>query len=132
MSSLGARLRSAREQRGLEAQQLAERLNVSNSTISRWEKDQTHPRGAHLRGLSIHLGIPLDQLLENAAQSMHRADASPAPDMKSDRVLALRDFAHLILSTPGLRDFFLKFPWDEETRDLIERVLRTMEGEPDE
>lgn len=43
--SVGARIRASRRAAGLTQQQLAKRLETDSITVSRWERDQSEPRG---------------------------------------------------------------------------------------
>ena len=43
MSTLGARLQELRKQKGLTQEQLAEKLNITNQSVSKWEKDINAP-----------------------------------------------------------------------------------------
>ncbi len=41
---IGKNIKRMRERRGLTQEQLAEKLNVSNKTVSSWEVDRTEPK----------------------------------------------------------------------------------------
>ena len=43
MSTLGSRLLELRKQKGFTQEQLAEKLNVTNQSVSKWEKDINAP-----------------------------------------------------------------------------------------
>jgi len=51
-TTVGERIRAAREARGLTQQQAAEAIGVSSGTISRYERDEFTPRGERLTSLA--------------------------------------------------------------------------------
>lgn len=59
-------MRDIRNQRGLTQHELAELVGVRGGTISRWERDLTHPHGEVLLALSQALAISVDALLKGA------------------------------------------------------------------
>jgi len=75
-SSIGARLRDARTQRGLSLRSVAQSLGVSASLVSQVETGKTQPSVATLYALANHLGVSLDELLGIVPTS-----ARPAPTM---------------------------------------------------
>lgn len=58
MSTLGTRLQELRKQKGLTQEQLAEKLNVTNQSVSKWEKDINAP--------DISLHVELANMLETS------------------------------------------------------------------
>jgi len=59
----GERVAALRKARGLTQAQLAEKLNISNKAISRWETGEGFPEITLLSPLAKVLGITIDQLL---------------------------------------------------------------------
>lgn len=57
MQPLGRRLREAREAKGLSMREVAERLGVSHTTVSRWEDGLVTPTRENLRLIAERLGI---------------------------------------------------------------------------
>ena len=62
---LGARLREARQKRGLSLRSLANALGVSASLVSQVEMGKTQPSVATLYAMANHLGVSLDGLVGN-------------------------------------------------------------------
>ena len=62
-SAVGQRLAAAREQAGLSQQQLAEKLNTTQTTIAYWERKATTFRSDVLSQLTQVLGVSADSLL---------------------------------------------------------------------
>lgn len=63
MVNLELQIRDAREKAGITQEELAEQMDVSRQTISRWETGATRPSADNLARLSQLLGIPADALL---------------------------------------------------------------------
>lgn len=62
--TLGDRLRKAREEAGLEQQELAQMIGVARNTVSNAEKGKVNPRQIVLNQWSLATGVPL-QWLQN-------------------------------------------------------------------
>lgn len=63
MSTLGSRLLELRKQKGFTPEQLAEKLNVTNQSVSKWEKDINAPDIMLLVKLADLLETSVDYLL---------------------------------------------------------------------
>lgn len=63
MSTLGTRLQELRKQKGLTQEQLAEKLSVTNQSVSKWEKDINAPDISLLVELANILETSIDYLL---------------------------------------------------------------------
>lgn len=61
--SLGERLKTIRNELGLEAQFVAEKLNIAKSTYSGYENDKTKPSIEMLESLSNFYNVSVDYLL---------------------------------------------------------------------
>lgn len=59
------RLKTFRKQKGLTQQQLADLLNVSNKSVSRWESEGGYPDIELLSDLAKALGVTVDELLSD-------------------------------------------------------------------
>ena len=55
-------IKALREQAGLTQAELAERANVDQSAVSRWESGDTHPRRRQMPILAQALGISVEEL----------------------------------------------------------------------
>lgn len=60
----GAMIRSLRENRKMTQQQLAERMNVSDKTISKWETGRGYPDITMIEPLSDVLGVSIIELFQ--------------------------------------------------------------------
>lgn len=71
---LGKALRLERDARGLSREWLADRLDVSNSTIQRYEEGRTRIPAARLWQLCNLLGVPLTELFSTLPHNVVRHD----------------------------------------------------------
>ena len=60
---IGATIAACRKKMGYTQAELAEMLNISNKTVSKWENGQGYPDIVHLPMLSKCLGVSVDDLL---------------------------------------------------------------------
>lgn len=60
---IGATISALRKRSGLTQAELAEKLNISNKTISKWENGQGYPDITYLPMISKLLGVSVDDLL---------------------------------------------------------------------
>ncbi|MDE6242341.1 MAG: helix-turn-helix domain-containing protein [Anaeroplasmataceae bacterium] len=63
--SLGKRLQDARKKLNITQEQLADSLEVTRQSVSRWESDIVYPDMANLVKLSNILEVSIDYLLKN-------------------------------------------------------------------
>jgi SOS-response transcriptional repressor LexA len=62
-TTLGDRIRSAREDRELDQQSLAEKIDIATRTLQRWEKSEQVPDSNYLVRLAKHTGVRAEWLL---------------------------------------------------------------------
>ena len=63
--TLGEKIKEARKQCGLSQEQLAEKLAVSRSAVTKWETDKGIPDIANLIAISDEFGLSLDELIKD-------------------------------------------------------------------
>jgi transcriptional regulator with XRE-family HTH domain len=85
---VGARVRRAREQRGIGLRELARRINVSPSLISQIERGKAMPSVATLYAMVSELDVSLDSLFADVGEaenqvSRGRGDSTPTPHSTS-------------------------------------------------
>ena len=61
--TIGERIKAAREKAGLTQQQVADRLGVSSTYISQYERDVRTPKPATVIRLANAIGVALDQIV---------------------------------------------------------------------
>lgn len=70
MNTIGARIRTLREQKNLTQGDIAKYAKVSIASVSKWEKGQSEPKGENLSYISDILGVSMEYLIsgnENVA-----------------------------------------------------------------
>lgn len=72
MSTLGERLKKARERKGLSQVEVYRRTNINNKTLSRYEKDGSEPDTETLKLLSDLYEVSADFLLGKTDDSLVR------------------------------------------------------------
>lgn len=73
--SLGENIYRLRSEKGMSQSELAEALNVSRQSISKWETDGSVPELDKLLSLSSLFGVSLDELVKGSADSEYSNDA---------------------------------------------------------
>lgn len=69
---IGKRIRDAREQAGLTSEQLADKLEISQSNISRWENAKYKITLPTLVKIANALDVSLDELIVGAARKIEK------------------------------------------------------------
>lgn len=77
--TLGERITALRNQRGMSQGDLAEKINVSRQSISKWETDTSIPELDKLLQLSELFHITLDELVKGETVSEAHAAPEPTP-----------------------------------------------------
>lgn len=87
--TLGERIRSLRTARGLSQEALAEKLDVSRQSLSKWETDASIPELDKLLLLRDIFGISLDALVTGETPESTAADAarSAVPFPQTQRII---------------------------------------------
>ena len=67
MEKLGEKIYSLRKERGLSQEELADALNVSRQSVSKWETDQSVPDYDNVAAMCAFFGVSLDGFTGNAA-----------------------------------------------------------------
>lgn len=74
-NEFGAKIADLRKEKGLTQAQLADLLNISNKTVSRWETGEGYPEITLLSPLARALGVTVDELLAEPAEEMKEDDS---------------------------------------------------------
>ena len=84
--SIGGFIAALRRERGLTQKELAEQLNVSDKTVSRWERDEGTPDLYLVPVLADIFGVSCDELLRGErAAGQGSASAPPAAERPNER-----------------------------------------------
>lgn len=69
-------IREIRKRKKITQQQLADTMNVSQSSVCSWENGVSHPRTADLPRLAAVLDVTVDELLREPDAAPERKEAS--------------------------------------------------------
>lgn len=115
--SLGENIRTLRAERSLSQNDLAEALDVSRQSVSKWETDGAVPDLDKLVKMSELFGVTLDELVKGERPEASAPAAMPSPDRAPHRRLGLvllGAFALLVVlfaaAGGGLMGAFLGLP----------------------
>ncbi len=119
--SIAKRMKRVRTERGISQEKLAEQLNVSRQTVSKWENGLAVPSGDNLNQLGKALGVSVDFLLNGERALSAPAEETPAPQPGRRRLPAL--LAALLLAGGVLIGALLFVEWSQ--RPIPESELQS-------
>ena len=82
--TMGERVTALRKGRGMTQEQLAERLNVTRQSVSKWELDQATPEVGYAVALCDLFGVSLDYLIRGMEVPPPVPEEKPAPTAEQD------------------------------------------------
>ncbi len=86
-NTIGQFISALRKANGLTQQELADRLNVSNKAVSRWERDESAPDISLIPALAEMLGVTCDELLKGerilGAEAREKREAKVEKQVRS-------------------------------------------------
>ena len=115
------KLYDLRKEKGLTQQEVADNLNVSNKTISKWERDEGYPEITMLPEIAKYYGITTDELL-NGERFVKDTEIC----YKKDRLLETSKTTAIITDTVSVFSFFLFFVFHISLLRLLPYVLETI------
>ncbi len=83
-TSIGQFIAALRKANGMTQQDIADRLNVSNKAVSRWERDECAPDISLIPALAELLGVTCDELLKG--ERILEADTAEKTEKKEPKV----------------------------------------------
>ncbi|NLY78910.1 MAG: helix-turn-helix transcriptional regulator, partial [Lysinibacillus sp.] len=120
MSTLGERLKLARERTGLKQTQVKERTNINNKTLSGYENNVSEPDAATLAILADLYGVSYKWLLTGEGSMINESNKLTDKDSK-DIAKRIQKFREEIENSDGLA--FDGEPLSEEAKEsLIESM----------
>ena len=135
---IGRFLRALRSQRGLTQEQVAERLGVSNRSVSRWENGATMPDFDLLMQLSDSYGVEVGELLDGerrpggAAGEPKETLLKAADYQNTEKIAHTKNFFYFFLTgilalvlyiTIDALDLMTTYPYDAIAGFLLGLVL---------
>ncbi|MDX6158073.1 helix-turn-helix domain-containing protein [Bacillus subtilis] len=112
--SFGHKLKTLRKQRGLTQKELAEKLFLSQSSITRFEKDEILPTSETLSKIANYFDVSIDFLL-NRPQPLPKKNSNLEKAF-NEAIEELKDEETLLFMKNG--------DIDEETAELIKKALK--------
>lgn len=112
--SFGHKLKTLRKQRGLTQKELAEKLFLSQSSITRFEKDEILPTSETLSKIANYFDVSIDFLL-NRPQTTPKKNSNLEKAF-NQAIEELKDEETLLFMKNG--------DIDEETAELIKKALK--------
>lgn len=88
---LGRKITSVRKLRRLTQRELADKLNIHPSMVTRWEKGQMYPKDSTLEAIAGALGLSTEELLNAKSSPEIRVYEAPAGDQELQVCLELLD-----------------------------------------
>lgn len=92
MNSIGFKISNLRKQNNLSQEQLAQMLDVSRQSISKWERDEALPDIYNLEALANIFGVSIDSIVKNNVEV--ETSAMPATPILSSSQLNKREQMH--------------------------------------
>lgn len=125
-SKIGALILSLRKEKGYTQKQLAERLHISDRTVSKWERGQGCPDISMLASLSAVLDIQIEKILEGEIQ----VNEFVGGNMKKSNFYVCKSCQNVVVATGNPRISCCDRPLEvlipqkatDEHRLLIEKV----------
>lgn len=92
--SIGQFISALRKANGMTQKQLAEKLNVSDKAVSRWERDESAPDLSLIPVIAEIFGVTSDEILRGERKNQNNEDFAPQSNSRAEKQLE-----HLINST---------------------------------
>lgn len=125
--SIGANIKREREKKGLTRKQLAEKLGLTDVSISRYENNKRTPSIKILDSISIHLGVSMDSLTtkeERETLIKNKIDTSNKLIEKMKLPLTLQDKEILLNLIKYYNDTIFNKAYD--LNDITDEHLETL------
>ena len=83
--TIGGFIAALRRANGMTQRELAERLNVSDKTVSRWERDESAPELAAIPVIAEIFGVSCDELLRGERRPPEERGGPEAPTQRGEK-----------------------------------------------
>lgn len=102
--TIGRFISDLRKSKGITQKELAQKLNVSDKAVSRWERDESNPDLQLIPVIADIFGVTCDELLrgEKTAANINKIDISPAASEKETIRKLLSRFKNLSYISCGI------------------------------
>lgn len=123
LMSLGSRIRTKRKALGLSQQALAQQLNISHKTLSKWENDTHVPDLDMITKLAIYFGVTLDELIDGKVPKTQLETIQSDADFIETLILKIKKVNVLILILIFVYGFFYVFGTTLENCQIRYQVM---------
>lgn len=107
---IGQKVKELREKAGLNQMQLAQFLEIDQSTISKCEKGERQFQVDHLERLGSLFGLPLADLMNEGLQVKPLRIAFRADGIQVEDLAAIADIHKIALNLDQMRDLLQETP----------------------
>lgn len=83
--SIGQFIATLRKANGMTQKQLAEKLNVSDKAVSRWERDESAPDLSLIPVIAEIFGVTSDEILRGERKNQYDEDFAPQSNAKTEK-----------------------------------------------
>ena len=83
--TMGSFIAALRKAKGMTQQDVADRLNVSNKTVSKWERDEGYPEITMLPVIAELFEVTTDELLRGERIFRNENNTEPVKDVKAEK-----------------------------------------------
>ncbi len=83
--TMGSFIAALRKAKGMTQQDVADRLNVSNKTVSKWERDEGYPEITMLPVIAELFEVTTDELLRGERIFINGNNTEPVKDVKAEK-----------------------------------------------
>ena len=112
MAEFGENLKKVREEKGITQQTLADQLDVTRQTVSRWEGGSRYPDLMTAKKMAQYLDVSLDDLLSDDDMKLYVQKSaileSPVAKRLQTIMLTLAFMCSLVVSISYLSDYFIQ------------------------
>lgn len=117
----GDALERIRKERGLTQAQLAQKLDVNQSLIAKWESGKVQPRAATLAKLAETLEVAVEELIVGEAQTTSSSAPTKSLRALDPKLVELFEEAHKL--SPGDREALRRILEAMLTRTRIQEAM---------
>ena len=122
--SMGNFLTDLRKEKGLTQQEVADNLNVSNKTVSKWERDEGYPEITMLTEIAKFYEITTDELLQGGRKEREALSVDTTALQNENLVFQKIKSILLVVNSVSVFSFILFFMfcsfwrWDDSIFSL--------------
>ena len=107
--SMGNFLTDLRKEKGLTQQEVADNLNVSNKTVSKWERDEGYPEITMLTEIAKFYEITTDELLQGGRKEREALSVDTTALQNENLVFQKIKSILLVVNSVSVFSFILFF-----------------------